>query len=134
MGSRCRKQCAVSYASAILSSTPSLRGRKSRHRARQPNGACCCDRSIPSSTPCSCRLSNTTRKTSFVVDPAWVALSLADHVGSKKLRALLAEFGKPRAVLDAEPAALRKVPGIGPKISQIIDNIDLESIETAIPR
>ena len=74
------------------------------------------------------------RKTSVVVDAAWVALSLAEHVGGKKLHALVAEFGDARAVLQADVSALRKVPGIGPKISQIIHNIDLADIEAAIPR
>jgi DNA processing protein len=69
-----------------------------------------------------------------VLDPAWVALSLADYVGGKKLRALLTHFGSTRAILDADADALRKVPGIGPKIAQIITSIPLSEIEIAIPR
>lgn len=68
-------------------------------------------------------------------DAAWVALSLAEHIGGKKLRALMAHFGgDPRAILNADAAALRQVPGIGPKIARIIENIDLAAVEAALPR
>lgn len=68
-------------------------------------------------------------------DAAWVALSLAEHIGGKKLRALMAHFGgDPRAILNADAASLRQVPGIGPKIARIIENIDLAAVEAALPR
>lgn len=68
-------------------------------------------------------------------DAAWVALSLAEHIGGKKLRALMAHFGgDPRAILNADAASLRQVPGIGPKIARVIENIDLAAVEAALPR
>jgi DNA processing protein len=68
------------------------------------------------------------------VDPAWVALSLVDHLGGKKLRSLVAHFnGDLGAVLSASEAELRRVPGIGPKIAANIRAIDLSRIEQALP-
>ncbi|NDJ60211.1 MAG: DNA-protecting protein DprA, partial [Chloroflexi bacterium] len=43
---------------------------------------------------------------------AWVALCLVDHLGGKKLRALMAHFDHDvHAILRADDAALRRVPG-----------------------
>lgn len=70
-----------------------------------------------------------------MIDPAWVALSLTEHIGGKTLRSLMQHFnGDSRAILAADTAALRKVPGVGPVIAQNIQAIDLASIEAAIPR
>jgi DNA processing protein len=69
------------------------------------------------------------------VDPAWVALSLLDFVGTKKLRALAAFFdGDLQAALDADAATLRQVPGIGPKIAASIGAVNLDAVSAAIPR
>jgi DNA processing protein len=69
------------------------------------------------------------------VDPAWVALSLVDHLGGKKLRALVAYFnGDLGAILSASEAELRCVPGIGPKIAASIRATDVSRIEQALPR
>lgn len=69
------------------------------------------------------------------VDPAWVALSLVDHLGGKKLRSLVAWFnGDLGAILQASEAELRRVPGIGPKIAAGIRAIDVSKIEQALPR
>ena len=67
--------------------------------------------------------------------PAWVALSLVEHVGAKKLRALADAFdGDLDAVLTADAKALQRVPGIGPKISAAIRAVDLAAVAEAIPR
>ncbi len=69
-----------------------------------------------------------------MLEASWVALSLADHVGGKKLRALMRHFDNdPAAVLNADAETLRQVPGIGPKIAQIIRDIRLIDVENAIP-
>lgn len=66
--------------------------------------------------------------------PAWVALSLVEHLGAVKMRLLLEHFGDLDAVLTADARALRKVPGIGPKISESIVNMDARQIAEALPR
>lgn len=63
---------------------------------------------------------------------AWVALSLLDHVGSRTLRALVAQFGSPQAALDAPTEALRRVAGVGPKIAASIRAVDLARVEAAV--
>jgi DNA processing protein len=69
------------------------------------------------------------------VDPAWVALSLVEHIGAKKLRALSAFFnGDLTAALRSDPATLRQIPGIGPKIAASILAVDLSAVNAAIPR
>lgn len=61
---------------------------------------------------------------------AWVALSLTERVGSKTLRALLAHFQNDlNAVLQADEAALRDVPGVGAKTAQNIAAIDRAQVE-----
>lgn len=68
-------------------------------------------------------------------NPAWVALSLLERIGTKKLRALGQTFGGDYdAVLRADTAALQRVPGIGPKIAAAIRAIDLTAVAAAIPR
>lgn len=66
--------------------------------------------------------------------PAWVALSLVEHLGAVKMRLLLDHFGDLDAVLHADARALRQVPGIGPKISESIANMDARQIAEALPR
>ncbi len=60
---------------------------------------------------------------------AWVALSLVRHLGGKTLDALLERFGSAGAILDATPAALRQVSGVGAKTAAAIRQIDLMQIE-----
>lgn len=61
--------------------------------------------------------------------PGWVALSLIEHLGGKKLRALLDHFdGNINAILAADERALRRVRGIGEKLAAAILQIDV--IET----
>lgn len=70
-----------------------------------------------------------------MTDAAWVALSLTERIGGKTLRALMTHFHHdPRAILAADTAALRKVPGVGPKIAQSIRDIDVALVERALPR
>lgn len=70
-----------------------------------------------------------------MTDPAWVALSLSNRIGSKTLSALMRHFGHdPRAILAADTAALREVPGVGAKIAQSIQRIDLAKVEQALAR
>jgi DNA processing protein len=69
-----------------------------------------------------------------LLDSAWVALSLTEHIGGKKLRALMQYFDNdPHAVLNADIPTLKRVPGIGPKIAQSIRTIVLTELEAAIP-
>ena len=71
----------------------------------------------------------------MIVDPAWVALSLVEHIGAKKLRALVAQFGGDlSAALRADEVALRRVPGIGPRIAAAVQAVDLAAVAEAIPR
>ena len=71
----------------------------------------------------------------MTVNAAWVALSLVEHVGAKKLRALMAYFdGDLAAALTADTATLRRVPGIGPKIAASIRAVDLAAVTADIPR
>lgn len=66
---------------------------------------------------------------------AWVALSLVEHLGGRKLRALLDAFsGDVGAVLAADDAALQSVPGIGPKLAAAIRALDLTATEQAMHR
>jgi DNA processing protein len=68
-----------------------------------------------------------------VLDSAWVALSLADHVGGKKLRALLRHFdGDLSAILAADAGTLRQVPGVGPKTAAIIGALRPAALEPAL--
>ena len=68
-------------------------------------------------------------------DPAWVALSLVEHIGAKKLRALSEFFsGDIAAALRADSATLQQVSGIGPKIAASIRTVDLPAVTAAIPR
>lgn len=69
------------------------------------------------------------------VDPAWVALSLVEHLGGKKLRSLLVHFNSDlHAILNADEASLRHVRGIGAKIAASIRQIDLAQTERLIAR
>lgn len=71
----------------------------------------------------------------MTVDPAWVALSLVEHIGAKKLRALADHFdGDLDAALHADAKSLQRVSGIGPKIAASIMAIDLNLVRAALPR
>lgn len=67
-----------------------------------------------------------------MLDASWVALSLADHVGGKKLRALLKQFDDVNAILSADTAALRRVPGVGPKTAAIIQALRPDALASKI--
>ena len=70
-----------------------------------------------------------------MVDAAWIALSLTSRLGGKTLRALRTHFDNDLSViLSADTKQLREVPGIGPKIAQSIQQIDLEKTLRAIDR
>lgn len=60
---------------------------------------------------------------------AWVALSAADHIGIRLLRALVAHFGSLRAALLADAGALLAVPGVGPATVRSIRAVDLAAAE-----
>ncbi len=67
--------------------------------------------------------------------PAWVALSLVEHLGGHKLRALLTAFDADvSALLAADSRALQAVPGIGPKLAAAIGALDVAATEQAIQR
>lgn len=68
-------------------------------------------------------------------DPAWVALSLVEHLGGKKLRSLLVHFNSDlHAILNADESTLRRTRGIGAKIAASIRQIDLAQTEHLIAR
>lgn len=67
-----------------------------------------------------------------MVNAAWVALSVQQHIGAKTLQALLTRFGSAQAALAADEAALRRVPGIGPKIAATIQQIDMNAFQRAL--
>ncbi|MFO7320436.1 MAG: DNA-processing protein DprA [Chloroflexota bacterium] len=68
-------------------------------------------------------------------DPVWVALSLAEHVGGRRLRALLEHFdGDVQAILAAETSALARVPGIGRKTAANIQKLRPEQLEASLRR
>jgi DNA processing protein len=70
-----------------------------------------------------------------VADPAWVALTLTRQLGGKTFRALLAHFDHNlHAILNADEADLRQVPGIGRKTARAIRNTDLAQIEARMVR
>jgi DNA processing protein len=55
----------------------------------------------------------------------WVALSLIPNLGSRRIAALLDHYGSLAAILEASDAALRAVPGIGPKLAAAIRAVDV---------
>jgi len=66
---------------------------------------------------------------------AWVTLSLVEHLGGRKLRALLRAFnGDVEAVLAADDHVLQRVPGIGPKLSAAIRTVNVAAVERDIAR
>lgn len=70
-----------------------------------------------------------------MADTAWIALSLTGRIGAKTLATLLTRFdGDTRAILAADGKALRQVPGVGPKIAQSIQAIDLRQVEKDMKR
>lgn len=70
-----------------------------------------------------------------MIDLGWIGLSLTGRIGNKTLQALLNHFdGDTTQILRAEPKALRQVVGIGPKIAQSIQAIDLQYVEKSLAR
>lgn len=70
-----------------------------------------------------------------MLDTAWVALSLADHIGGKRLRALLRQFnGNVHSILDADDDALTRVPGIGHKTAAVIRDLRPQQLEEPMRR
>lgn len=67
-----------------------------------------------------------------MADAAWIALSVIRGLGGKTLRALIARFGSPEAILDAAVSDLRRVRGIGPALSAAIAAVDLPEVEHAL--
>ncbi|MDX2162184.1 MAG: DNA-processing protein DprA [bacterium] len=64
------------------------------------------------------------------VTPEWLALSLVEHLGGKRMRALLDHFhGDPGAILAASRDQLRRVPGIGTGLADAIRQIDRAQVE-----
>jgi DNA processing protein len=67
--------------------------------------------------------------------PAWVALSLLEHLGLRKLNALAEAFdGDLAAAIGADERALRRVRGIGVKTAAAIRAVDLAATERAMER
>jgi DNA processing protein len=64
----------------------------------------------------------------------WVALATIPGVGGKTIQNLRERFGKLDAVFKASPEELRQVRGVGPKISQAIQSIDVDKVEADIAR
>lgn len=68
------------------------------------------------------------------VDPAWVALSLVDHLGARRLLALRERYGDDlQAAIGAPEADLRQIRGIGPRIAAGIRAADVARIRAALP-
>ncbi len=66
---------------------------------------------------------------------ALIALSLVPGVGPGRIRALLARFGSPAAVMAASRRALSEAPGVGPQTADAIAGINVkEAVETQISR
>ncbi len=66
---------------------------------------------------------------------AWVALCLVEHLGGRKLRALLDTFGGDLdALRAADNAALQRVPGIGPKLSAAIRALNVPAVAQDMAR
>lgn len=68
----------------------------------------------------------------MVHDPAFIALGSLPRIGSKSLRALLNVFETADAVLHADEAALRTIPGIGKQLAHQIKSLKIESMEQQI--
>lgn len=66
---------------------------------------------------------------------AWVALSLVEHLGGRRICALLAAFGGDvNAVLAADDRALQRVPGIGPRLSAAIRAVNVAAVANEMAR
>lgn len=69
-----------------------------------------------------------------MTDLPLIGLGLQPRIGGKLLRALLATFGTPEAILEADEQALRRVAGVGPQTAQQILQIDLVQLERYVKR
>ncbi len=68
-----------------------------------------------------------------MTSPEWIALSLCKYLGGKTLRSLMGHFNHDlQAILQAKAKELRQISGIGPKISEAITQIDLDSIKRSV--
>ncbi|MGB1288466.1 MAG: DNA-processing protein DprA [Aggregatilineales bacterium] len=67
----------------------------------------------------------------MTVSTAWLALCLQQRIGTKTLQALMTEFDSPENILAADTKALKAVKGVGAKIAESIQSIDLSAIEDA---
>ncbi len=63
-----------------------------------------------------------------------IALALTQGIGPKTLTKLLARFGTLAAILNASPAELQEIPGIGSKTAAAIRAIDLSAVATDLSR
>ena len=67
--------------------------------------------------------------------PAWVALSLQRQIGGTTFRALQQQFDDDLdAILRADAAALKRVPGIGARTAAAIAEIDLDTVAADMAR
>lgn len=70
----------------------------------------------------------------MTVDPAWIALSLVDHLGSRKLLMLYERYrGDLQAAIAAPEAELRQIRGIGPRIAAGIRAANVPRIAATLP-
>ncbi|MCS7072420.1 MAG: hypothetical protein NZM00_13015, partial [Anaerolinea sp.] len=70
----------------------------------------------------------------MIVDPAWIALSLVDHLGARKLLMLHERYrGDLQAAIAAPEAELRQIRGIGPRIAAGIRAASVPRIAAALP-
>lgn len=69
-----------------------------------------------------------------MTDLPLIGLGLQPRIGGKVLRALLAAFGSPDAVLAADEYALRGVVGVGPQTAQQIRQINLTQLAQQVRR
>lgn len=69
-----------------------------------------------------------------MTDLPLIGLGLQPRIGGKVLRALLATFGSPDAILEADEYALRGVAGVGPQTAQQIRHINLTQLAQQVRR
>lgn len=64
----------------------------------------------------------------------WIQLTMAVGVGPLLCRQLVEHFGSPAKVLEAAPAQLRELPGLGPKLSRAIARVQRDDAEAELTR
>lgn len=66
-------------------------------------------------------------------DHIWIALSLIEHLGTKKIHALQEHFdGDLAAILQADDTELQRVRGIGPRLSAAVRAVNVDATSEAI--